>query len=147
MTTAALSPSNPNKALHYSLWAVQVLLGLAFLMAGQMKLFTAIPQLSTMLPWVASTPEALVRFIGLSELLGGLGLILPAATRIKPQLTALAAAGLVLVMVLASGFHVSRGELGALPVNFVLGGLAAFVAWGRFNSRPSLHAVNQRSLS
>jgi putative oxidoreductase len=59
---------------------------------------------------------------------------LPFAT--KPRLTPLAAAGLVLVMLLASAFHLSRGEVGALPVNLVLGGIAAFVAWGRSRKAP-----------
>lgn len=139
MTTSTLpssSTTSPSKGAHYALWAVQGLLGLAFVMAGQMKLFTAIPELAKMLPWASTVPEALVRFIGASELLGGLGLILPAATRIKPMLTPLAAAGLVLVMILAGGFHVTRGEFGALPINFVLGGLAAFIAWGRVKLAP-----------
>lgn len=124
------------KALHIGLWVSQVLLALAFGMAGVMKTGTPVDELAKMLPWVASTPEALVRFIGASELLGAIGLILPAATRIKPGLTALAGAGLVTVMVLASAFHLSRGEAGALPVNVVLGGLAAFVAWGRWKGAP-----------
>jgi hypothetical protein len=74
----------------------------------------------------------LVRFIGASELLGGLGLVLPAATRIKPALTPLAGAGLITVMVLAALFHLTRGEFGAIPGNVILGSLAAFVAWGRW---------------
>jgi hypothetical protein len=86
--------------------------------------------------WVNAVPVGLVRFIGASELAGALGLILPAATRIKPSLTPLAASGLIVVMVLAAAFHASRGELQALPINFVLGGLAAFVAWGRFRRAP-----------
>jgi DoxX-like family len=78
----------------------------------------------------------LVRFIGASELLGAIGLVLAAVTRSKPVLTALAAAGLVIVMVLAAGFHVSRGELQMLPPSLVLGAFAAFVAWGRFKKAP-----------
>jgi len=68
--------------------------------------------------------------------LGALGLILPAATRIQARLTPLAAAGLVTVMLLAALLHVSRGELGVLPVNLVLGGLAGFVAVGRAKLAP-----------
>jgi putative oxidoreductase len=74
---------------------------------------------------------ALLRFIGVAELAGGLGLILPAATRIRPMLTPLAALGLATIMTLAFVFHIQRGEWDALPVNAVLGALAAFVAWGR----------------
>ena len=77
-----------------------------------------------------------MRVIGVAELLGALGLILPAATRVKPMLTPLAASGLATVTLLAAIFHISRGELGALPIPLVLGGLAAFVAWGRAAKAP-----------
>jgi putative oxidoreductase len=132
MTTSA------NKgALNVAVWIVQVLLAVGFGMAGVMKSTAPIADLSAKMPWVSAVPEALVRFIGVSELVGAVGLILPAATRIRPGLTALAAAGLVVVMVLALGFHATRGELAqAAPVNVVLGGLAAFVAWGRFKKLP-----------
>jgi uncharacterized membrane protein YphA (DoxX/SURF4 family) len=136
-TLAASSPeATPSKGLHIGLWIVQVLLGVMFLMAGLMKSTQPIAALAAQMKWPAVVPEALVRFIGISELLGGLGLVLPSATRIKPVLTPIAALGLVVVMVLAALFHVSRGELFALPMNFVLGGLAAFVAWGRLKKAP-----------
>ena len=77
-----------------------------------------------------------VRFIGVVELLGALGLILPAATRIMPKLTPLAASGLLVVMVLASVTHISRGEYPMIIANVVLGALAAFIAWGRLTRAP-----------
>lgn len=120
-----------SKGLHITLWIVQVLLGAMFIMAGGMKSFQPIPELAKMLPWAAAVPSALVRFIGLSELLGGLGLLLPSLLRIKPQLTPLAASGLALVQVLAAFFHVSRGETSVIGTNFVLLLLAVFIAWGR----------------
>lgn len=95
-----------------------------------------IAEVSQYIVWAQVVPAALVRFIGASELAAAIGLILPAATRIRPMLTPLAAAGLVLVMLLAIGFHLSRGEIQALPVNIALGALAAFVAWGRFRKAP-----------
>lgn len=125
----------PSKALSISLWIVQALLAAAFTMAGVMKSTQPIAELATNMPWAGAVPPALVRFIGVSELAAGLGLILPAATRIKPVLTPLAAAGLVIIMVLAAGFHISRGEPG-VPVNVIIGALAAFVAWGRFKKAP-----------
>jgi putative oxidoreductase len=133
---AASQTSAPPKAWHYGLWSVQALLALAFVMAGFMKLTTPLDQLGAAMPWVTAVPGALVRFIGLAELAGGLGLVLPAATRIRPILTPIAAAGLVVVMVLAALLHVARGELAALPVNLVLGGLATLVAWGRTARAP-----------
>lgn len=80
---------------------------------------------------MTTVPAALVKFIGISELLGGLGLLLPSILRIKPSLTVTAAYGLVLVMILAALFHGYRGEFPAIGVNVVIIALAAFVAWGR----------------
>jgi uncharacterized membrane protein YphA (DoxX/SURF4 family) len=126
-----MSDTTPSVALHRGLWAAQIFLGLAFFAAGSWKTTTPLPDLEKALPWVATSPSALVRFIGISELLGGIGLILPSALRILPRLTPLAGALLALVMVLAAGFHASRGEFGGLPVNAFLGGVALFIAWGR----------------
>jgi len=124
------------EALHVALWVVQVLLALAFGSAGVLKVSQPIVDLAAQLGWPGAMPPTLVRFIGLSELAGALGLILPAVTRIRPGLTPLAALGLLAIMILAMAFHVSRGEASALPVNIVLGGLAAFVAWGRLKKAP-----------
>lgn len=77
-----------------------------------------------------------MRFIGIAELAAAVGLILPALTRILPKLTPLAGLGLAVIMVLAAGFLVQRGEMSALPINFLLGALAAFVAWGRWRKVP-----------
>lgn len=131
MSSIAATTVSRSKVLHYSLWVVQALLGAAFLMAGFMKATTPLDQLAASMAWVTHAPGALVRFIGVSEIAGGLGLILPAATRIKPILTPIAAAALVVVMVLAFLTHLVLGEVEGLPVNVVLGGLAGFVAWGR----------------
>jgi uncharacterized membrane protein YphA (DoxX/SURF4 family) len=109
-----------------------------FLMAGFTKVSQPIDQLSKMLPWASQVPEALVRFIGVSELLGGLGLLLPAALRIKPALTVWAALGLVIVMLLASIFHISRGEYSAIGMNVIIALIAAFIAWGRSKKAPIL---------
>lgn len=136
MTTAAASTTTPRKGLHVGLWVVQALLALAFGAAGLLKLFAPVAQLAARMSWVPHVPEGLVRFIGVSELAGALGLVLPSLTRVQPKLTPLAAAALVAVMVLAAGVHVSLGEAPLTGVNAVLGGLAAFVAWGRFARAP-----------
>lgn len=117
--------------MKYALWIVQTLIAAAFFMAGLGKLTMPEAELIANMPWVESTGLFVARFAGLAELLGALGLMLPSLTRIKPLLTPLAAAGLVVVMVSASGVHLFRGEFAMLVPNFVLGGLAAFVAWGR----------------
>lgn len=126
------SGKRPYNRLNVALWSTQLLLAAMFGMAGYMKLSQPISHLSAILPWAAQLPEGLVRFIGIAELAGALGLILPAATRILLVLTPLAASGLFVIMVLASGFHISRGEISNLPINAVIGSLAAFIAWGRF---------------
>jgi len=131
-----MTDARPSRTLHISLWIVQVLLALAFGMAGVMKTTKPIAELAAAMGWPGVLPPALVRFIGASELTGAIGLVLPSVTRIKPQLTALAGAGLVTIMLLAMAFHISRGELKLLPINLTLGGLAAFVAWGRFRKAP-----------
>jgi uncharacterized membrane protein YphA (DoxX/SURF4 family) len=120
-----------NKAINIVLWVAQGLLAVMFIMAGMMKASQPIAALAESLPWVTSTPIGLVRFIGISELFGGIGLLLPSVFRIKPLLTVWAALGLALVMVLAAGFHASRGEYSNIGMNIVLIGVALFIAWGR----------------
>ena len=119
-----------------ALWFVQAALMAMFLAIGMSKVTTPFAELNQMLPYTADLPEWLVRFIGVSEIAGALGIMLPALTRIRPGLTPLAAAGITTIMVLAMGFHVSRGEFSMLPMNLVFAALAAFVAWGRWLKAP-----------
>ncbi len=109
---------------------MQILLALAFGFFGFTKISQPLDALGAMMPWVATVPALLVRFIGVAEIAGALGLILPGLTKIQPKLTAWAATGLALVMILAAAFHATRGEFGNIGMNVVLL-LAAFVAWGR----------------
>ena len=119
------------------LWAVQILLALAFGSAGVMKLFMPIAALEPQMGWVTAMPELLVRFIGFVEIAGALGMILPAATRILPWLTPLAALGFAMIQVLAIGLHAMRGETAmSLPANLVLLALSLFVVWGRWRKAP-----------
>jgi uncharacterized membrane protein YphA (DoxX/SURF4 family) len=119
------------------LWLVQVLLACVFGTAGFMKATQPVDVLvANGIAWAPDVPFALLRFIGIAEFLGAVGLILPALTNIRPVLTPLAALGLLTIMILAMGFHLSRGEAAGLPFNIILGGLAAFVAWGRTSKVP-----------
>lgn len=113
------------------LWVLQALLALMFVTAGIMKSTQPIDSIAKNLPWVKDTPAGLVRFIGISELLGAIGLILPAATHILPWLTPLAAVGLAVVMVLAAVFHASRKEFSGILVNVVVFIVAAVIIYGR----------------
>ncbi|EEP69794.1 DoxX family protein [Micromonospora sp. ATCC 39149] len=114
------------------LWIVQVLLAVAFGMAGLMKATQPKEKLAEKLPWVQDYAAGTVRFIGVVELLGAIGLILPAVTGIAPILIPIAATGLALTMVLAAVVHIRRKEPSGVAFNAVLFVLAVFVAWGRF---------------
>jgi uncharacterized membrane protein YphA (DoxX/SURF4 family) len=117
----------------WALWGVQILLAAMFAMAGIMKSTRPPEELAKRMAWVNAVSVPTLRFIGVSEFLGALGLILPWATGIAPILTPVAAIGLVVVMILAAGLHAKRGEYAGIGFNVVLGGLAAFVAWGRLH--------------
>lgn len=130
--------------MNIALWIVQALLALAFLMAGGMKLAMPIDTLlESGMTFVEHVPAAVVRLIGLSEVAGALGLVLPAALRIQPKLTPIAAGALAFVMVLAATTHLVMGEAAALGAPLMLGSLAAFVAWGRSTK----HTIAPRELA
>ncbi|WP_095203672.1 DoxX family protein [Mesorhizobium carmichaelinearum] len=133
--TASRSSSRP---WHIGLWVAQIALFILFGMPGIMKTFMAPSALAPMgIVWATDVPIWLLRFIGLCELAGALGMILPAATRILPFLTPLAALGFVTIQVLAIGFHAFRGETGhTLPMNIIFLALSLFVLWGRTRKAP-----------
>lgn len=129
--------AKPPLALRAGLWGAQGLVGAMFLMGGVMKLTTPLDKLAQMMPWTGEVDPMLVYATGVFDALGGIGILLPALTRIMPRLTVYAAIGCVALQVCALVFHISRGE-GAMmgPINVVLGALAAFVAWGRATAAP-----------
>jgi uncharacterized membrane protein YphA (DoxX/SURF4 family) len=120
-----------SKALNISLWVAQILLAASLIWAASLKLFQPTDKLAQMWPWVAQVPNALVKFTGLIDLLGGLGLILPGLLRIQPKLTYIAALCIVALMVVAGIFHISRGEASQIGANIAFAALALFIAWGR----------------
>lgn len=120
-------------SLDFWLWVATALLGCAYLAAGIMKSTRPIPALAATIKWPGDYPPAFTRFIGAVDLLGGLGIVLPVLTGILAWLSPLAAIGLVVLQVLAVGFHLRRGEMQIVPANFVLLALAVFVAWGRWS--------------
>lgn len=121
--------------MNITLWVLQVLVGVFFVVSGYGKAFNSWEELQR-IPWIDGVTHGLMIFIGWSEMLGGIGVILPAAVKVKPILTPLAATGLALIMILATGFHVMRGEYDLMVVTLVLAAMAAFIAYGRFVMKP-----------
>lgn len=117
------------------LWIAQLLLAVVFIGAGAMKALRY-QQVRRQMTWVRDVPPALVRLIGVCELLGGIGLIIPAVTHVMPWLTPAAAVGLGLIQALAFAFHGRRREWQVVPVNLGLLALAAFAAYGRLLISP-----------
>ncbi|WP_010494731.1 DoxX family protein [Paenibacillus elgii] len=112
------------------LWIVQGLLALGFMYSGWLKAFQY-EAAKTSWTWVSDVPKDLVFFIGLAELLGAIGLILPQATKIVPVLTPIAAAGLAAIVLFGAVFHMMRGEYKEIVVNIIFLAFALFIAIGR----------------
>ena len=121
--------------LPIALWIAQALVALVFIGTGLFKLVTPLATLAEMWPWAGEYPN-LLRLTGLIDLCGGIGVVLPALTRIRPQLTVWAALGCVALMVGAIVFHLSRGEGANTPFNFIMLALALLVFWGRRTKAP-----------
>jgi uncharacterized membrane protein YphA (DoxX/SURF4 family) len=120
-----------------ALWVVQALVAAAFLVAGATKLSQPKEKLLKNMAWVEDFSQPTLRIIGALEVLGAIGIVLPALTGILPWLTPLAALGLVLTMIGAALTHLRRTEYGGIAVNAVLLILADFVLYGRFFVLPA----------
>lgn len=123
--------------MNLALWIVQVLLALLFLFAGGTKFIMPVEEMTKQMP---SMPGWFLHFIGVCEVLGALGLIFPWLSGIKPGLTPLAAAGLVIIMIGAVVLTLMTGEVIMALIPLVVGFLLTFVAYGRW--RPELRAGN-----
>jgi hypothetical protein len=118
--------------MNTALWIAQGVLGAMMIMAGFMKSLQPKEKLAPKLPWVKDFSVATVKFVGVSELLGGIGLIVPWATGILPILTPIAAIGIGVIMVLAAVYHFQHKEYPGIGINVFLAAIAAFIAYGRF---------------
>jgi hypothetical protein len=128
--------AQPSRGIHLSLWIVQGLLSLTFAGGGMWKLATPIPELASKMPWMGQVSPSFLYATAVFDILGGIGVLLPSVTRIKPGLTVLAALGCVALQASAIVFHFSRGEAANTPFNFLLVALSFFVAWGRRSKAP-----------
>ena len=120
--------------MNIALWIVQGLLAALFLFAGGIKLVMPIEEMLKQMP--VALPVWLVQLTGIFEVLGAIGLILPWLLRIRPGLTPLAAAGLVIVMIGATAYNLAAGDIASALMTVVIGILAAFVAYGRWRLTP-----------
>ncbi|WPV69724.1 DoxX family protein [Chitinophaga sp. LS1] len=112
------------KVLNPILWIFQILVSALFIYSGYMKLFMPIDQQAAIYPWTGQVAPGFLRFMGVIDLLGGIGLLIP-------LLATYVASGIVLLMVCASVFHIARGEASVIGFNIVVATIAAFIAWGR----------------
>ena len=117
----------------YVLWILQILLGLLFLFSGSMKFVMSVAEMTKDMPWM---PGWFLHFIGVMEILGGFGLILPSLLRIRPGLTPLAAACLVIIMIGATVITLSVTGIGPAMIPLIVGILCVFVAYGRWRLVP-----------
>lgn len=118
--------------MNIALWIAQVLLAGMYGMAGTMKI-TQIARVRELMPWSKSRSDGFIRFVGISELLGALGMILPMLTGILPWLTPVAAIGLSIIQLLAIfQEHLPKKEYNVLPINVILLVLAVFVVVSRW---------------
>jgi uncharacterized membrane protein YphA (DoxX/SURF4 family) len=120
--------------MNIALWIVQGLLAAIFLFAGGIKLVTPMEEMMKQMP--LPLPRWFVLFTGVVEVLGAIGVILPWLLRIRPGLTPLAAAGLVIVMIGATVYTFAAGDVVPALISLLLGILAAFVAYGRWRLTP-----------
>ena len=118
--------------MYIALWVVQALLAALFLFAGGMKFVMSVEEMTKQIP----LPGWFLHFIGVCEIIGALGLILPWLTRIRPGLTPLAAAGLVIIMIGATVIVLMTDGIAMALIPLVVGILCAFVAYGRWRVAP-----------
>ncbi len=126
---------------HYALWTVQILLALLFLFAGVMKFVMPVEEMTR----DVALPGAFLHFIGVAEILGALGLILPGLFKIRTGLTVLAAAGLVLIMIGATVLTLFTSNFATALMPLVAGLLTALVAYGRSRLVPQINSEQRRS--
>ncbi len=118
--------------MNAALWAAQGILAIIFMMAGAMKLMKTKSELAEKMDWVEDFSQSTIRLIGAAEVMGTVGLILPALTGIAPILTPFAASGLAVITMGAMVVHLRRREYALALMGMMLAAMSVFVAWGRF---------------
>lgn len=119
-----------SKFLNISLWTAQILLFASLIWASSMKLFQPIDELSKMWPWTAEN-RGLVIITGIIDAMAAIGLILPNLINPKTRFTKYAAYGVILLMISASLFHISRGEISQIGINIFFLLISIYIVWGK----------------
>jgi len=126
-----------SKWLNIALWAIQILLAIGYVIAGMMKITNPISELALEMAYAADVPEWFVRTVGVLEIGGAVGIILPALLKTLTWLVPLSALCFSLVQVVAIGIHAVYGETAQfLAINLTLLAMSLFVLWGRWKKMP-----------
>jgi hypothetical protein len=128
--------SGASTSLTIGLWAAQTIVFALFTLLGSMKLFMPVDKLAEMWVWPGQVPGWLLHLTGVLDIAGGIGVLLPTVTQIQPRLMVYAAVGCTLLQFAAIIFHLSRGEVAAVPLNIVLLASSIFILWGRGKKGP-----------
>jgi hypothetical protein len=121
-----------NSVINIILWICQGTVAATLLWAAGMKLLNPVSKLKNSWPWVAETPVFLVKFTGVTDMAGAVGLVCPMLFNFYPVLTPIAALCITVLMIIAGIFHIRRGEGSQININIIFALLAGFIAWGRF---------------
>ena len=124
--------SGHKELLNVSVWLAQGLISVSLCVSGVVKLLMPVPRIAKVFSWTGQVSKSFLRFIGVGDLAGGVGIILPTLTHIHPQLSDVAALSCMLLQVLAIRFHAQSKEITDTPFNFFVLFLSAFVLWGRW---------------
>jgi uncharacterized membrane protein YphA (DoxX/SURF4 family) len=137
-----VATARPGRRLNVLLWVLQVLLALIFMFAGVMKFIIPVEEMTKQI----AMPGWFLHFIGVSEILGAIGLVLPGILRIRTGLTPLAAAALVVIMIGATTVNLKTGQRGAALITVVVGLLLVLVAYTRRRMAPHTQLSQDISL-
>lgn len=130
--------------MNIALWIAQFFLAFSLFYSGGTKAFVPMDVLAAQWPSIGALAPPMVRLLGVIDMLGAIGLIVPAILRIKPALTVIAAWGVVLLMVCAIVFHIQHKETAQVGVNLLFGSIALFIAWGRSKRSAITDRMKQR---
>jgi hypothetical protein len=118
-----------SKVILIAVWIAKIILAISFIWGASLKLFLSVEKLSAMWPWTAEVPVAVVKFTGIIDLLGGIGIIAPVILSLNPKITQITAFAIIALMICGSVFHICRGEASQIGINVFFAFLASFIVW------------------